>query len=152
MVQDVTWIVVADGARARIFSRSSRHRRGEPLVPALDHDLVASRALDSELDSDRPGRTNARTERMRHGLGHEDDSHRHAQQQLARDVARELEHARTQGLRAVILIAPPRALGDLREACNEHVRALVSHELAKDLSTLAVHELAPRIDALFVPE
>ncbi len=152
MVEDRTWIVVADGARARIFSRSSRHKRGEALVPALDHDFVATRALDSELDSDRPGRTNARTERMRHSLGHEDDSHRHAQQELAREVARALDHARTQGLRAVILIAPPRALGDLREACNEHVRALVSHELAKDFSTLPVHELAPRVDALFVPE
>ena len=140
-----TWIVVADGSRARIFSRTKPR---QPLVPALDHDLVATRLTDRDLESDRPGRTYSSTQRLRHGLGGEMDKHRHAQIELAHAVAKELEAARCAGLKSVVLVAPPRALGDLRAACNDHVRAIVTHELAKDLSELPEHELVARIDAL----
>ncbi len=76
------------------------------------------------------------------------DKHRHAQVELAEAVARELEAARCAGLKSVVLVAPPRALGDLRAACTDEVRALVTHELDKDLSRLPEHELVVRIDEL----
>jgi protein required for attachment to host cells len=140
-----TWIVVADGARARIFELRDK----EPyLVPALDHDLVATRLTDRDLESDRPGRTTIRGTGMSHGMRQELDKHRLAQLELAREVAKTLEAKRIAGLGRIVLVAPPRALGDLREACSSDVRALVTNEVAKDLSKLAVHELVHRLDEL----
>jgi len=136
-----TWVVVPDGARARIFEL---HEKDPYLVPALDHDLVATRLTDRDLESDRPGRTAVRGTGMRQEL----DKHRLAQLELAREVAKALESARITGLGRIVLVAPPRALGDLREACSSEVRALVTNEVAKDLSEPAVHELVHRVDAL----
>jgi len=148
-VAQETWIVIADGARARIFTHQDRTPpQTPPLVPALDHDLVGTRLTDQNLESDRPGRTTQRTQRMRHGVDGEMDKHRHAQIELARAVAKELETARIAGVRSFVLVAPPRALGDLREACNDEVRALVKNELAKDLTRFAVHELVARLDEI----
>jgi protein required for attachment to host cells len=62
-------------------------------------------------------------------------------------VAKELDNARN-GLRRIVLVAPPRALGDLREACSAEVRALVTNEVAKDLTKLPVHDLVGRLDEL----
>jgi protein required for attachment to host cells len=139
-----TWIVVADGARARILL----HRLGTGLAPAIDRDLVATRLTNRDLESDRPGRSTSRVNRMRHGMTPSVDSHRLAQIELARAIAAELEAARTQGLQRVVLVAPPRALGDLREACSDGVRGVVVNEVAKDLTHLAIHDLAKRLDEL----
>ncbi len=140
-----TWIVVADGARARFYEL----RDHQPwLVPALDHDLVATRLTDRDLESDRPGRTTVRGTGMSHGMRQELDKHRQAQLELAREVAKALDTARNAGLARIVLVAPPRSLGDLREACSNEVRALVTNEVAKDLSKLSVHELSARLDEL----
>jgi protein required for attachment to host cells len=143
-VDKATWIVVADGARARIFAL----RLHSPyLVSALDRDLVATRLTDRDLESDRPGRTTERGTGMSHSMRQELDKHRQAQLELAREVAKELDNARN-GLRRIVLVAPPRALGDLREACSAEVRALVTNEVAKDLTKLPVHDLVGRLDEL----
>jgi protein required for attachment to host cells len=42
---------------------------------------------------------------------------------------------------ALVLIAPPQALGDLRKALAGGVRAKVAAELAKDLTNVPLHEL-----------
>src|SRR6185503_20212069 len=109
-----TWIVVADGARARIYSHVPG--RAPALVPALDHDLVASRLRNQDVDSDRPGRTTQRAQRTDHAasphaVAPETDSHRYAQIEFSRVVAGELETARLGGLTRIVLVAPPRALG-----------------------------------------
>jgi protein required for attachment to host cells len=144
-VNKETWIVVADGARARFYAL----RDEKPwLVPALDHDLVATRLTDRDLESDRPGRTTVRGTGMSHGMRQELDKHRLAQLELARGVAKALDTARNAGLARIVLVAPPRSLGDLREACSDEVRALVTNEVAKDFSKLSVHELSGRLDEL----
>ena len=138
------WIVVADAARARIYSHV--HGREPALVPALDRDLIASRLRNQDVDTDRPGRTTQRAQRSGHAasphaVASETDSHRLAQIEFSRVVAHELETARLRGLGRIVLVAPPRALGDLRKACTAGVRALVSDEIGKDLTRLPVHEL-----------
>lgn len=139
-----TWIVIADAARARIYSFS--RDRVPALEPALDHDLVATRLRNQQLDTDRPGRTTQRSQRTDHAasphaVAPETDSHRLAQIEFSRTVASELEAARRDGIRRIVLVAPPRALGDIRKACSEGVRSLITDELGKDLTRMPVHEL-----------
>jgi protein required for attachment to host cells len=147
-MQNETWIVVADGARARIYSHVPG--RAPALVPALDHDLVASRLRNQDVDSDRPGRTTQRAQRTDHAasphaVAPETDSHRHAQIEFSRVVAGELETARLGGLTRIVLVAPPRALGDLRKACTAGVHALITDEIGKDLTRMPVHELVAHL-------
>jgi len=150
-----TWIVIADGARARLYSH--RFHREPQWQPALDHDLVGTRLTNQGLESDRPGRTSMSSSHgsskqgLIHGLGKSDEgAHRQAQIELARAVAHELETARQHGIRRFVFVAPPRALGDLREACTDDVRALVAHELDKDLTKMPLHELQKHLHDVLV--
>lgn len=143
-----TWIVIADAARARIYSFSPK--RVPALVSALDHDLVATRLRNQALDSDRPGQTTQRAKRTDHAasphaVAPETDSHRLAQIEFSRSVAHELESARLDGLRRIVLVAPPRALGDIRKACSPGVRALITDELGKDLTRMPLHDLTDHL-------
>ena len=47
--------------------------------------------------------------------------------------------------RRILLVAPPRALGTLREALGDKVRQLVDGEIAKDLVKLPVEEIGRHI-------
>jgi protein required for attachment to host cells len=139
-MENGTWIVVADASRARIFSH---HRDLRPsLVDALDHDLVATRPTRREPGGDRAVHTPAMVKPLRHaaslGLG---AHRRRAEIDLARTVGSKLEHARALGLERVVLVAPPRTLGDLRQACTDDVRALISEEIDRDLTRMSVHEI-----------
>jgi protein required for attachment to host cells len=136
-VEQQTWIVVADGARARIFSHVNG--RVPALAPALDHDLVATHMRNQD------------GEHSPHSPTPESDPHRHGQLELARVVAHELETARQHGLQRIVLVAPPRALGDLRKACTTGVHALVTDELGKDLTHMAVHELTEHLQEFLGP-
>ena len=70
------------------------------------------------------------------------DWHRFAKEQFARDVAAALEAAALKKLyEELVIVAPPQALGDLRQALGRHAKALVTGEIAKDLTNLPDHEL-----------
>ena len=44
-------------------------------------------------------------------------------------------------VKSLIIVAPPRALGVLRQAYSHNLRAAVRAEIAKDLVRLPVHEI-----------
>ena len=48
----------------------------------------------------------------------------------------------------LVLVAPPTALGDLREALSDPVRSLVRAELDKDLTKIPVAELPSHLGAV----
>ena len=55
------------------------------------------------------------------------DWHRFAKEQFARDVAAALEAAALKKLyEELVIVAPPQALGDLRQALGRHAKALVT--------------------------
>lgn len=146
-----TWIVIADGARARIYSYA--RGRVPALQPALDHDLVGTRLRNQQLDSDRPGQTTQRAQRSDHaasphGVAPETDSHRLAQIELSRAIAEELAAARLEGVERIVLVAPPRALGDIRRACSPSVRSSITDELGKDLTRMPLHELTEHLTGI----
>jgi protein required for attachment to host cells len=143
MTEKTTWMVVADGARGRVFLVD----RGE-LRPALDHDFVADMTPSHERWADRAGRMDES-----HGSGgshmEAPDPKEHAKQKLSKDIADALEHARTtNAVDELILVAPPKFLGYLRGELTPACRQLVKAEHGKDLSQLSVHQLQLRIDEL----
>ncbi len=137
------WITVADGARARFFRSNAG---GTHIEPALNMELVADRRPSRDIDADRPGRTKDRMAHGRHALEPSTDAHEHARQAFAHEVIELLEKHRTQNdFDELVIIAPPKMLGYLRDAMPEPLKKLVRREVDKDLTRLSIHELRQRL-------
>jgi protein required for attachment to host cells len=139
------WVVVADGARARIFEV---HRSAPGLRPVLPYELAGSRHRDQDIVSDRAGRSH-----QSHGYGSspmspQTDPTDHEHDLLARDVAQVLAHGRnTNRVTSIVLVAAPTFLGRLRRSIDAQTRALVTVEDHRELSRLPDHELEARLPA-----
>ena len=133
------WIVVADSARARIFSVDGATA---PLAP-IDHLLhPESRLHDRDLRSDRPGRSFDSEGEGRHSTGTPVSPKQQESLRFAKTVADHLEQGRLDGSYDHLnIVADPRFLGALRDAVSTEVEKLVSLELNKDLSKVADEEI-----------
>jgi len=144
MKPTVTWILLADGAHARLFANRGPGKGIEQLeVINGDH------RPDSELVRDSLGRSFESVGDMRHAITPKTDPHR----ELKRDFARHLGKVLEQGLaeRAydrLVLVAPPAALGDLRAALSEPVKHAIYAELDKDLVKTPTDNLAEHLGAV----
>ncbi len=134
---DTTWVLVADGGRARILvSRGAG--QGFEIVAEHDADLKRSR----EIGSDRPGRTYESATTGRHAIEPRVDAHREAKVGFLRALVDELDQARKDGkFQHLVLVAPPVALGDLRRLVADPLRKLVAAEIDKDLTKVPLHDL-----------
>ncbi len=134
---ETTWLVVADGRRARIFSA----RMGGHGLTEL-HDLIGDDRMTREVGTDRPGRVQESANSGRHAMAPRVDWHRQAKQQFAREVAEKVNQAGLNGgYDRLVVVAPPEALGDLRKALGKHALDKLGGEIDKDLTHFAPHEL-----------
>lgn len=144
-----TWILVADGSRARILTKSGRRRA---LHPVFDHDFTApSRMPTRELVSDRAGRESNPAHGGMHGMEPATDPHRYEKVQFARRMAHLLDGAAANHeFERLVLVAPPQCMGDLRGALGKETRRRVSDAVCKDLTQLSVHELQQHLGPMLV--
>ena len=127
-----TWVLIADGARARILQNEGPGR-GLQAVDGLEFD--SDHAATHEIVDDRQGRTHASVGYGRSAIEAHSDPHRELKARFATRLADELD----QGLAArsydrLIIVAAPVTLGDLRKAISDHVRKKVVGEVALDLT------------------
>jgi protein required for attachment to host cells len=140
-----TWILVADGARARLFEQDPEVRSG--FKPAAEREFSGTSAHAREIASDRPGRTFDRAGEGRHAMEPSSDPLRHAKLEFARDLAEHLRQAVGQhAFDRLIVIAAPRTLGDLRDLLPATVRERVVAEIDKDLTWMPLSELEKHVD------
>jgi protein required for attachment to host cells len=126
-----TWVLIADGGHAKVFESEGP---GCALTPIESMTLSADLPANRDILSDRPGRSFDSHGHSRHAMESPSDAHRELKREFARKVASLLEACVAQGkLDRLVVVAPPPALGDLREALSKAVRAKVSAELAQDL-------------------
>jgi protein required for attachment to host cells len=128
-----TWVVVADGARARFFMQS----KGK-LLAAGNADMIAveSRGHARDLKSDRPGRSYSSSRGgARHALEPPHDYHKLEKHKFSASVAKALDAACERGeFDQFILVAPRRSLGEMRKLMSLRVRRCLRQEIAKDLT------------------
>jgi protein required for attachment to host cells len=131
MISDRTWIVIADGAHARVLEHSDDSPKLEAVEGmAFDVDLPPTR----EILSDRPGRTFDSKGSARHAKAGRSDPHRELKRGLAKKLAGALEESLAKKrYEHLVLVAPPATLGDLREALTKGVLVRVAAEVAQDL-------------------
>jgi protein required for attachment to host cells len=140
MKKTVTYVLVADGARARLYAN---HGVGKGLQPVSGATHKADlHHHDRDILTDKPGRAFNSTGNGRSALEPQTDWHRFEKHKFAREMAKVLDAAAAnKAFDRLILIAPPATLGDLRTELGEQARKLVSAELAKDLTRHAEQEL-----------
>ena len=139
-----TWILIADGARARVLAQEKDFAALEPAFE--DEEITGTRAQSKEIASDRPGRSFDSGGEGRHAMEPPTDPQRYAKFEFARDLAERLEDAVHRGRFArLVLIAAPKTLGDLRELLPEAVKAKVVAEIDKDLTKVPRPELGKHL-------
>ena len=131
----VTWVLVADATHATILVNDGPGRGLSPVDSPAFKSTVPHYTRDAV--SDRGGRSWGAGGAGRHGMEQPTDTKRHAEQEFAREVALALGQAALEKkYDRLVLIAPPKALGDLRAELPKHAQERISHELAK---TCALH-------------
>lgn len=152
MGKDTTWIVLADASRARFFEVLDS---GTGVAAAMAHPQISPHRPSRAIASDRPGRTFDRPGPGdsgglgRHAKEPRTDPARYEEERFAREVAEHLDDERKRNsFDHLIIVAPPRFLGDLRSAMPSPLAQCVMREIDKDLSKLKAHELGNRLNSI----
>lgn len=145
MKPKVTWILVADGSRGRIYRREGE-KAG--LQTALDQEFSHEVRRMSEMGTERPGKVRESGNSAHHAIAPRADWTRQEKQQFAGQLAGVIEeHAQRKEFDRLILVAPPQTLGDLRAALGKLAQERLVGELGKDLTALPVKDLEAHLQA-----
>lgn len=140
-----SWIVIADGAQARILEN---HGPGKGLVLLPSATMHKTPRPSREMKTDRPGRAHDSLG-GRHAMDPPSDPHREEKRRFADLLADHINAAALkQSYDRLILVAPPKTLGDLRQALSKEAVAKLDGELPKDLTKIPDHELAEHLGAV----
>lgn len=146
MKPTTTWILIADGARARIFAN---YGPGKGIETVRGGEFETEILPGRELRDDRPGRTFESANTMRHAITPRVDPRRELKRTFSEQLAAILdEKLAAKAFDRVVIVAPPTTLGDLRAALSAHVKAAVYAELDKDLTKTPTAELPQHLGAV----
>ena len=140
-----TYIVVADAARARIFTRDALNLvEQESLVHA------EGRLHEGDLITDRRGAdVHESMSTTSRSSGEEGAASKHENELFAKEVVQRLYTARVENsMEKLIMVAPPKFLGLLREKLDPPTQKLVIHTLSKDLSKASVQDIQNAVSDL----
>lgn len=142
----ITWIVLADGSRARVVKR-----RDDIAGFDVVADLSSTEAhVPSHLiGSERLGRIRESGNAAHHAIEPRVDPHQERLTAFLRSVADYLnEQSAAKTFDHLILFAPPHALGELRNMLDVAAKAKVLAEAPKDLTKLPIEELPKHLEGL----
>jgi len=143
-----TWILIADGARARILENDGP---GKGLHEVSGGAFQGEHAATHDIMSDRTGRSYSSVGPGRSAIEAHSDPHRELKKQFAHRLADALALGlRRKAYDRLVIVAAPSALGDLRAALSEQVRAKVIREIAKDLTKTPDSEVAGHLGDVIV--
>lgn len=144
-----TWVLIADGARARILRSDGP---GKGLAALADHVYAADHSATHDIVTDRQPRTHSSVGERRSAIEPKHDPHRELKAHFAHDLATVLERGlAVADYGRLIVVAPPVTLGDLRKSLSDRVRAVIAAEFAHDLTKVPNDEIASHLgDALKV--
>lgn len=148
MARTKTWILIADGARARILAHEAP---GSELRTLPGMVFAGEHAATHDLVSERQGRSYESHSPSRSAIESHSDPHRELKSAFAKRMADVL--ATELGKKSydrLVIVAAPVTLGDLRAAISESVRARVCAEIASDLTKTPDSELGRHLKHVLV--
>jgi len=138
-----TWILIADAGRARVLESRGP---GKGLRPVAAMTSEADLPATHDLVTDRQARAFERGNPTRHAIEPKTDPRDQLKAQHLADIARRVEQQHLAGaFDRLVVVAPPHALGVLRGAIGDRLRAVVRGEIAKDLTKVPDHEVAAHL-------
>lgn len=140
-----SWILVCDGSKALLF-----RNEGDALALNLKLAEVAfePHPPTRELGTERPGRVHESLGSSRSAV-QAPDWHEQAEVDFLRGVARTIDEVvRAKHIKQLVLVAPPKALGELRRHLTAATNAVLSAEIDKDLARLSTKEIERHLTAL----
>ena len=138
------WVVVCDGAKALVLENV-----GDEMFPNLKMKEVYQQETPAtrEQGSDAPGRSFASVGTARSAM-EETDWHEQGERRFLEKLAARLDAAVHAGeVKSLIIAAPPRALGALRQVYTQGLRSALTAEIDKDLVRMPVHEIEKHLAA-----
>ncbi|WP_416194174.1 host attachment protein [Nitrobacter sp. TKz-YC01] len=136
-------VFVGDGRKA-LFLRND----GDVLSPHLKTEKVFEdiNPMTHEQGRDRPGRVIESSQPGRKSAVEQTDWHDIQERQFAQTVAAAMERmVRTSKAKALVVVAPPRTLADLRNAFHPEVKTCIVAEINKDLTNHPVGDIAKHL-------
>lgn len=142
----VTWIVVTDGAKARIVANNGP---GINLSVHQEYSSTAARQKEEDLVSDRKGRSFDRSADGRHAMEPRNSSKQMEKEKFVQSVVEQVRQGgHEKAFDQLVLVAAPAALGQLRKALSGEFGDRITNEIAKDLTNVAVHDLPAHLESL----
>ena len=132
------WVVVCDGAKALMLENI-----GDEVFPNLKTREVHDKPNPPthEQGSDEPGRVFQSVGGTRSAV-EQTDWHDQSEHEFLTKLAARLDAAVKAGqIKSLIIVAPPRALGVIRNAYTPALRAAVRVEIDKNLVRMPVHQI-----------
>ncbi len=133
-----SWVLACDGAKALIFQND-----GDAELPNLTlvEELSQDQPPTHDLGAERPGRV-FQSHGGARSMVEQTDWHAQNEAAFLTKVAQKLDHAAQEhSLKDLVVAAPPRALGVLRQKMTPRVAGLVLTEVDKDLAQLTTKEI-----------
>jgi len=138
-IKQTIWVSVSDGAGYRVFSCQ---KSGGPLKQLAKWTSDDARKATKDLGTERPGRNQAPSGQARHAFANKADWHDQAEKETARKLAHFLNSKYlAKKFDRLVLIAPPRTLGEMRPVLKFRREKDVVREYTKDLANLSIHQL-----------
>ena len=138
------WVVVCDGAKALVLENV-----GDEMFPNLKTKEVYQQEVPAthEQGTDQPGRSFASVGSARSAM-EQTDWHEQDERRFLEKLAARLDAAVQSGeVKALVIAAPPRALGALRAAYTPGMRNVLTAEIDKDFVKMPVHEIEKHLAA-----
>ena len=138
------WIVVCDGRKALVLENAG----DEKFLNLKTREVYEhADAKTHELGTDAPGRAFASVGTERSAM-EQTDWHVQEEERFLHKLAGHLEAELNGGhAKSLIIVAPPRALGVLRQAYSHNLRKALRAEIDKDFVRLPVHEIEKHLAA-----
>jgi protein required for attachment to host cells len=134
----LTWILVADTTRARIFTAETP---SSPLEEIEDLSHSKSRLHDREITSDLPGKIKS-FGAGGHAFEQPTDPKKYEAEVFAHTVAQYLEDAHNANrFEQLLIVAGPTFLGLMRSNLPDQIKKLIRFELNKEITTLSVADI-----------
>jgi len=144
------WVVLADGAHARIVTRRETAPGAAPgYALVTEFDSADAHHLNRDIGSGSPGRVYESGYSGHHAVEPRTDPHQAEKLKFMHTLATYLNAAGAKkDYDELILFAPAHCLHELRESLDAGTRHKVKHEAAQDLTKLPFAQLQAHIDKL----
>jgi protein required for attachment to host cells len=135
-------IVIADGEHVRFVQPDADNA----LRTIGSFDSASAHLRSRDIGSDRPGRALESGASARHAVGQRHDLHAMEKEKFVRMVGEQVNAASERDeFDELLLVAPPRALGELRDALDAATQTKLVGSLEKDLVKTPDSELWPHV-------